>query len=229
MKERVLAIRKGTFMNRMRSPKMRLNFPDMALPWHQQLVMRMYLGPFVASSSEVERNRELYEVFSRKIIRLSEEIPFDQHRLPVMVPAQVGLLDDTRYWSISQTLEHLLKLDRLSKEIILKLAAGEAPQITVTPNMVTPEGKCDPEKVFLDYKAFVPTHLDEIDAALGKTESTLTERHPLFGPFDAKQWYWSMSVRTSLRYRQLKNIRKGLAYDPASERRFSLLPRSLGV
>ena len=216
-------------MNRIRSPRMRLNFPDMALPWHQQLVMRLYLGPFVASSSEVERNRELYEVFSQKIVGLAEEIPFDQHRLPVMVPAQVGLLDDTRYWSIAQTLEHLLKLDRMSKEIILRLAAGEPANILVTPDAVAPEGKCDPEKIFLDYKAFVPTHLDEIDAALVNTKSTLTEIHPLFGPFDAKQWYWSMSMRTSLRYRQLKNIRKGLSFDPASERRLSLLPKSPGV
>ncbi len=191
--------------------------------------MRLYLGPFVASSSKVERNRELYEAFSHRIIHLAEEIPFDQHRLPVMVPAQVGLLDNTRYWSISQTLEHLLKLDRMSKKIILILAAGAAPNMTVTPELVAPEGKCDPEKIFLDYKAFVASSLDEIDAALSKTKSTLTELHPFFGPFNAKQWYWSMSMRTSLRYRQLKNIRKGLSFDPASERRLSRWPRSPGV
>jgi hypothetical protein len=229
MKSMSLQCGKGTLMNKVKSPKMRLNFPEIALPWHQQLVMRLYLGPFVASSSGIDRNSEHYETFGRKIIRLAEEIPFDQHRVPVLVPAQAGLLENTRYWSISQTLEYLLKMDRLSKDIILKLAVGESPNMAIATDALAPEGKCDPERILLDYKASLPRNLDEINAALRKTHSRLTELHPWFGRFDAKQWYWAMATGASQRYRQLKNIRKGLSFDPASERRLSLLPGSPGV
>jgi|GEM_PF-3777953 len=213
----------------MKSSKSRIQLPEIALPWHQQLVMRLYMGPFVASSSEIKKNREVYQSFSQKIIDLGAGIPFSQHSVPVLVPAQVGLLDDTRYWSIAMTLEHLLKLDAKTKEIILKLARGEAPNIKVTPKNVAPTGKMDPEKVFADFKAFVPTHLDEIDELLVASKSELTEVHPIFGPFTARQWYWSLATRTSLRYRQLKNIRRGLTFDPASERQLNLLPESPDV
>lgn len=195
-----------------------IDLPDVALPWHQQLVMRLYLGPFVASSREPAENRKVYETFSAKIIKLAEEIPFAQHTVPVLVPAQAGLLDDTRYWSITQTLEHLLKLDGMAKEIILKLARGEAPRMKVTPAIVAPSKDPDAEKIFSEFVQFVPRHLDKIDEALAASDSVLTEKHPLFGDFTARQWYWSLATRTSLRYRQLKNIRKGLSLDPAAER-----------
>jgi hypothetical protein len=194
----------------MKITKRHLELPDVALPWHQQLVMRLYLGPVVASASLPAQNRGIYEIFSNKIIKLAEEIPFSGHTIPVLVPAQAGLLDDTRYWSISQTLEHLLHLDGMAKQIIMKLARGERPNMTITPEEVAPRGLCEPEKLFGDFKAFVPQYLDEIDDLLARSESELTEMHPLFGAFTAKQWYWSLAMRTSLRYRQLANIRKGL-------------------
>ncbi len=109
-------------------------------------------------------------------------------------------------------------MDSLAKEIIVRLARGERADILITPELVAPEGVADPEKIFADYQAFVPTRLDEIDEALKNSKSTLTERHPFFGPFNAKQWYWSLATRTSLRYRCLKNIRKGLTFDPQDER-----------
>lgn len=195
--------------------------PDLALPWHQQLVMRLYLGPFVASSSEFSRSRRIYETYSQKIIDLVGEIPFELHTVPVLVPAQAGLLDDTRYWSIAQTLEHLLKLDQLAKQIIIKLASDRPANILVTPALVAPEGKSEARKIFEDYRAFVPVMLDEMDELLRHSESELTENHPLFGPFTARQWYWSLASRTSLRYRQLQNIRKGLSVN--------LSPKSPGV
>lgn len=195
-----------------------IELPDVALPWHQQLVMRLYLEPFVAASREPAGNRKVYETFSAKIIKLAEDIPLAQHTVPVLVPAQAGLLDDTRYWSITQTLEHLLKLDGMAKQIILKLGRGEAPRMLVTPEVVAPSPSADPEKIFSEYREFVPRHLDEIDALLAGDDSKLTEKHPLFGDFTARQWHWSLATRTSLRYRQLKNIRKGLGYDPAAER-----------
>lgn len=213
----------------MRSSKNPFALPDLALPWHQQLVMRLYMGPFVASSSEYLKSRVMYEAYSRKIVELAAEIPYEQHAIPILVPAQVGLLDDTRYWSIAQTLEHLLKVDRLTKQIIVKLASGEPANILVTPAIVAPESKCEPEKIFTDYREFIPTMLDDMDEALRTSTSVLTEEHPIFGPFSAKQWYWSLATRTSLRYRQLKSIRRGLTMDPVAERRLSLLPKFPGV
>ena len=213
----------------MKDFKDQFDLADLALPWHEQLVMRLYMGPFVASSSNDVRNREIYKKFSGKVIDLASEIPFSQHSIPVLVPAQAGLLDDTRYWSISQTLEHLLKLDTLAKQIILKLAGGEEAGVVVTPAGVAPQGRMESEKVFEDYKNFVPLHLDEIDAALASSTSKLTARHPVFGDFTARQWYWSLGMRTSLRYRQLKNIRKGLTYDPPAERQISRRLKSPGV
>jgi len=206
-----------------------LNLPNLALPWHQQLMMRIYVGPFMANSMDASANRKTYEGFSRRIIELVSDIPFAQHKIPVLVPAQVGLLDDTRYWSIAMTLEHLLMVDAKAKEIILKLAQGEDAGIKVTPRGVKPSGQADPEKILADYIEFVPTQLDEIEQVLSTSSSKKTEVHPIFGDFTALQWQWSLGARTALRFKQLKNICLGLTYDPASERRFNRSPESPGV
>lgn len=187
-----------------------LNFQDIALPWHEQLVMRVYVGPFMANSSDSPQNRRLYEAYSHKIIALAEEVPLDQHKVRVLVPPQAGLLEDTRSWSISMILEHLILVDMKAKEIILKLSLGKDPDFKMSIGSVKPIGRWDARETFERYKAFVPSYLDEIEEALAKSKLELTEVHPIFGPFNALQWQWSMATRTALRYRQLINVRKGL-------------------
>lgn len=184
--------------------------PDIALPWHQQLAMRLYIGPFVASGSSVTRNRQTYLGFSQKIIDLVTELPFDKHPVPVLVPAQAGLLNDTRYWSVTQTLHHLSMVDSLTKEVIVRLGKGEPANIEIKPKMVAPSQDADPHEIFKNYCELVPTRMDEIDSLITEKDSTLTEEHPFFGKFTARQWHWSMAMRASLRYRQLNNILKGL-------------------
>ncbi|NJM09603.1 MAG: hypothetical protein HC883_01495 [Bdellovibrionaceae bacterium] len=201
--------------------KLHFDNPDVALPWHQQLVMRIYLGHFVAGSSVAEDNRKVYEAFSNKIIALASGIPFTLHSIRVLVPVQAGLLNDTRYWSIAMTLEHLIMIDKMAKEIIIRLALGQVPDLNVPVKSVAPTGKIEPEKVFEDYRLSVPLRLDEMDEAFIDSKCEVTAPHPIFGDFNARQWQWSMAARSFLRHRQLQNIRKGLVFDPPAERLIS--------
>lgn len=187
--------------------------PKGSIPWYQQLIMRVYVGPVVSARSKVEENNRAIEKLSRKILDLTAELPEKQQLTPVLVPPQVGLEESSRYWSATMTLEHLLSGARDMQDIIVTLARGEKPQRPVSLAGLKPKGDLQAGEVYSEFEEFMAQVPATIVDAIGDGDTTLTHAHPWFGELTARQWHWLMVAHLALHYKQLKNIRRGLNFE----------------
>lgn len=86
-----------------------------------------------------------------------------------------------------------------------------------------PEGEADTAKVkpkhmeqdaLEEFKAYAPGLMARLDESLAKPgmdfHSPLRFRHPWFGPFTARQWYWLLGTHQGIHYRQAKRRWNGL-------------------
>lgn len=189
----------------------RLEPPGAGLPWYQHLAVKYYIGPFVAGRAQVKESRRSFEILHEKILNLAREIPADQFDEKVIVPPQMGLEDSSRYWSAAMTLEHLLIVGEGMKHIIRELSAGRSPGLNATTAQVKPKGASQREQLLQHFEVFTRTTMDKMEPLVAGKDSIVTENHPWFGAFRARQWFWLFGVHAGIHYKQLKKIRAGLA------------------
>jgi hypothetical protein len=170
------------------------------------------MGPVSSKRTPRAHSRARYERLTAKIIEVVKAIPPEARRIRVLVDPIPGLEDSSRHWSLNGLLEHLLIVSKGIEEIILSLSsgtlpAGEANTAKVKPHDMIQERLAE----FVDYAPDLMKRLDNKLSEPGRNyESPLKFRHPWFGPFTAKQWYWLLSGHQSIHYQQAKAIAQKL-------------------
>lgn len=197
----------------MEQPLSRFESPRGGIPWYQQVVMRLYLGPFVSSRATTQANNRAFKKLTQKILDLAADLPERQHTTQVMVPPQIGLEESSRYWSVSMTLEHLLTVTRGMQAVIEDLSQGIKPEGEVSLARLKPKGERGPGDIYSEFEEFMRGVPEASAKALATNNSTVTYAHPWFGEMTAKQWHWLMVAHLAIHYRQLKNIRRGLPFE----------------
>lgn len=194
------------------SPPPKLQPPGAGLPLAQRVVLKLWFGPFVSRYTPPSESRKSYEAITRKLVDRVSDIPAETRKIKILVDPIPGLEDSSRYWSLNELLEHLLIVSKGVEKTILSLASG-----------VVPEGKADIAKLkpgkaegdFLnEFTAYAPGLMKQIDERLKQPgmdfNSSFRFRHPWFGPFTARQWYWILGSHQAIHYRQAKEIMSGL-------------------
>ena len=109
---------------------------------------------------------------------------------PVTVPPMPGVDEDMRNWSFFMILEHNAIVNRSITKVVEDLAKGVPP---------TGAGNIDPKRDVMPssspgeeqipaFRSSVEDYLHVV-SQLGPLRGTLTQRHPVFGSFDAHQWH----------------------------------------
>jgi hypothetical protein len=190
----------------------KLQPPGAGLPLSQRLVIKFWLGPVVSKRATLAESRANYEGLTRKIIEKVAGVPPVKRTVKVLVKPLVGLEDSSRFWSLNDVLEHLTIVSTAIEAGILSLASGVVPDTKADTAKVKPKGA--DHDLLAEYTAFGPVLLARLDEKLAKPgldiNSPLTHRHPWFGPFTARQWYWLLGGHQGVHYQQVKEIIKGL-------------------
>jgi hypothetical protein len=187
--------------------------PNAGFPWYQQLVMRMYVGPFVAGSSSVAESRKLFEKVNARILSLIDDVPPSLYTTRILVPPQPLLEDHSRYWSIAMTLEHLVTVGEDIKRFIPILARGENPRKGIDMKKIRPRGDLTPAQAVADFRRYVNTCMVDLEPIMKNANTKVTQKHPWFGEFNVHQWYWLLGTHSMLHLRQIKGILKGLPFE----------------
>jgi uncharacterized damage-inducible protein DinB len=183
------------------------------LPWYQHMILRFYMGPFVAGKAGAKQNAEAFNKINSKILSLLDDIPPEMYSTRVLVPPQPALEDDSRYWSISMTLDHLISTHKVFMGIIRGLARGNPKVPALNMDEVKPTSERTPAQVVAEYRALVTTCMKDLETVMDTADPTATQEHPWFGEFTALQWHWLMAAHTAIHYKQLKGIRAGLPFE----------------
>ena len=176
----------------------------------QQLVMKFYIGPFVAAKSDWDEDSQKFYHSSKKILTMIEGLDDAALSQKVLVPPQRGLEDSSRYWSAAMTLEHIMIVGMGLRDIIIRLSQGKVPPGSVDTARVKPPGQTPPQAVVQNYKTFVGTVLDQIDKGVQNRDSKVTYMHPWFGNFTVRQWHWLLATHNDIHLQQLRAILAGL-------------------
>ncbi len=187
-----------------------LDKPGAGVGVMQGLVMKFYIGPFVAAKSDWDTDSERFLNSSKKILTLIDGLDEQALSQKVLVPPQRGLEDSSRYWSAAMVLEHLMIVGMGLRDIIIRLSQDKVPPGKADTARVKPLGQTAAGIVLQNYKTFTETVADQIAAGVKDRDSKAVYAHPWFGDFTARQWHWLLATHNDIHLQQLQAILAGL-------------------
>ena len=194
----------------MNQPEPRLAPPGAPLPFLERVLLKYYVGPFMAKRAPIDASRERFEKLHAKTIEVARSIPPEMLTHKVLVPRQSGLEDSSRYWSAAMTLEHMLMVGEGCCHIIRELSAGRDPNVRPRTERLKPKGAGAGLELIEQFARFTERCMPEMLPLVAERDSQTSEVHPWFGPMRARAWFWLLGVHAAVHYRQLKEIKKRL-------------------
>ena len=182
-----------------------LQKPGAVLPFWESFVMRWYVGPVLSKKSAAPKNTETFEKLNAKILKLVEGLSQTQLDQKILVPRLPSIEDSSRYWSISETLEHLEIVGDGIIQIIESLAEGRTVTVEINIANVKPKGAYRGQDARVPFKKFNDRILEKLNG-LSISPKTPKARHPWMGNFNALQWQWVLAVHSGVHLRQIKKI-----------------------
>lgn len=188
----------------------KLEAPGAGLPWYHNLMLRYFVGPFVADKTDWNVSEQTFHKVNGRILKEIENLSEKQLATKVLVPPQMGLEDSSRYWSAAMVLEHLVIVSEAVTNGIVELSNGRVPPVKVDIAAVKPLGSMPVNEAVAEFKLLVTDDFKKFLQQVGNKNSELNLTHPWFGPFKARQWFWLLGTHHGLHLKQLREIRKRL-------------------
>jgi hypothetical protein len=132
-----------------------LDKPGAGLPFFEALLVRWYVGPFQSRKADKDKNLRLFSMIGGRVLKESASVPDAKRDQRVLVPRMRGIEDSSRFWSVNETLEHLMITGVPMREVIMALAAGKTSDYVVRIENFKPQGKYQGRDARPDFKAFV--------------------------------------------------------------------------
>jgi hypothetical protein len=185
----------------------KLDRPGAGLPIPLRWIAR-WMVPWRAKRTPWQESVARFERNSKKIEEISKTLSETQLNQRVLVAPIAGLEDSSRYWSAGMVLEHLMLAGRAFHQIIEQLSNGTVPPIEVRVEKVKPPVHQRHQQVVQDFQQFWTQFFPSLK--LGPKHDQPRLLHPWFGPLNAHQWVYVLSVHHSVHLKQLRNIVDGL-------------------
>lgn len=185
-----------------------LDAPGAGMPLVQAWMMRTFVLPRLKSDAQaLQFCIDLFVRNGKGILKTLEHTTSDQRTQRRLVPRITGLEDSSRYWSINETLEHLMIVGTEIRRGIGELQSGRLPQIKPDTAAVKPKGSAMQDRLE-EFKKFLADsqHDMSVISAQGLANSEAKLAHPWFGPMSAHQWFWLLGVHQGIHRRQIREI-----------------------
>ncbi len=186
-----------------------LDKPGAGLPFLEALLVRWYVGPFQSRKADKEKNLRLFAMIGGRILKEAGSVAEGARDQRVLVPRMRGIEDSSRFWSVNETLEHLMITGEGMRGIVALLAQGKTSDYVVDIANFKPKGKYAGGDARPDFKKFVAETVALLEP-LPIADAGPTHLHPWLGPFNALQWTWLLAGHGGLHLAQLQAIKKGL-------------------
>jgi hypothetical protein len=184
--------------------------PGAGVPLPQKLMMRFYIGPFIAGRAKWVASEQAFHKMNDRILKEIEGLTEKQLATKILVPSQIGLEDSSRYWSIAMVLEHIVIVGEAITSGITLLSSGKVPPVKVDLAAVKPLGELPVQTSVMNFKKFATDDFKNFLQQVKDKDSKLTFHHPWFGPFKASQWFWLLGTHGAVHLKQIREIKKRL-------------------
>ena len=152
---------------------------------------------------------DIFDKEGEKIIKLSKKLNQDELFKRILVPKLFGLEDNSRYYSVAMTIEHLLMVGSALQIRVPLLSRGKKITQNVKIEDVKPYKKID-ENIREKFEEFLNLYRDKLNNNVKNIHINNTSSHPWFGEFNPKQWSILAMIHQIIHRRQIEAILKGL-------------------
>ncbi len=180
------------------------------VPFYQRWFLRFFVGPFIAKRTPWAVSEQNFHKISGRLLKEIENLSEKQLTTKILVPPQMGLEDSSRFWSIAMALEHMVIVGEAIMSGVTLLASHQSPPIKVDLAAVKPVGLMPYEESVSEFKFFISDDYKKFLLEIQDRNSTSTLAHPWFGPFNAQQWFWLLSMHQAIHLKQIREIKKRL-------------------
>jgi len=170
-------------------------------------LVKYLMFPLLNKFISWEKAWDIFDNEGQKIIELSQSISKDKLFERVLVPKLFGLEDNSRYYSIAMTLEHLHTVGGALQIRIPILSRGKKLKNDVKIEDVKPYKEID-ENIVAEYNEFLSTYRKKLEKNIDDINIDNTSPHPWFGEFNPKQWSVLAMVHQIVHRRQIEAILK---------------------
>lgn len=182
--------------------------PGAGLPKIQTFLLKYFLVPRWSKKYSWEKNVKRMEKENEKVLDLLRRA--SDWETKVLVPPIAGLEDSSRYWSVSETLDHMAIVGENILLALELMSQGKVPPTEASIAAMKPKTDTkaeDRKKRYLQFSENAPSKL----RSLASLESSgLTYAHPWFGPLTPRQWAWLMGTHQGIHRKQLELILSSL-------------------
>jgi hypothetical protein len=95
------------------------------------------------------------------------------------------------------------------QDAIVRLSHEEKMDKLVSTALVKPKGDSNAQLTMATFEKFVQELPSQLNQSVKNRESRATLKHPWFGNFNSKQWYWVLGIHAGIHNKQLKAIIEG--------------------
>jgi len=152
---------------------------------------------------------DIFDKEGEKIIKLSKKLNQDELFKRILVPKLFGLEDNSRYYSVAMTIEHLLMVGSALQIRVPLLSRGKKITQNVKIEDVKPYKKID-ENIREKFEEFLNLYRDKLNNNVKNIHINNTSSHPWFGEFNPKQWSILAMIHQIIHRKQIEAILKGL-------------------
>lgn len=185
----------------------KLEAPGKGLGFIPTLIARYLLMPRWSRTFDWKKISDLFNSETEKIIKLVETIPPEQWVHKKLVGRLQGLEDSSRYWSVADTLEHLVIVGRHITHAAQELSSGR--ELSKVPRVedVKPTGHVEALEIFEEFKSFSRSINDRCFLLSKFSDSKLLGTHPWFGPLNHRQWMIVLAIHQRIHRKQIEAIK----------------------
>jgi hypothetical protein len=187
-----------------------LEAPGAGIPLHHRMLMRWYVRPRIAATSDWLHNEKLFYKIHGTILNEISVVPYNKWSAKILIPPQRGLEDSSRFWNLKESLEHIVIVGTGIRDFVIELSNQRLPKDQADTARVKPLGQMNPEETLIYFEEYVTSCIGKINAAKGPSLRGLTWVHPWFGPMNAHEWFWLLPIHAGLHLQQIREIKKKL-------------------
>lgn len=186
-----------------------LEAPGAGLPNYEERLLRTLGAPLITRFLSRTHARRLFLREGERILYLLEDA--NDYRLdePVLITRPMGIEDNSRCWSLSETAEHVMTVGNGIRQLLIQLAVGHRPTGKFDIKQVKPCGGLGKKT-----RQLLPQYLSaftrDVDPLRFKNSPTFP--HPWFGEMTAAQWHQYAALHHLMHRIQAQRIEEGLLY-----------------
>lgn len=183
-----------------------LDKPGAGIGFVGTLFARYILMPKLSRNWNWQKIFEVFENETSQILKLVESVNPEKLNIKKLVPPIRGIEDSSRFWSISDTLEHLVIVGNRVEAVAHLLAAEQQPNKIARVEDVKPQGGLPSEKVISDFKNLSLGLKNRSQSLIQTKDSAIKAKHPWFGPLNHRQWMIVMAIHQGIHRKQTEAI-----------------------